>query len=198
MLAHPNLISSGVLLEPGETATRIGAVGDYVLGALWDGRAAPVFKKLAAADVKAVRIDINGVDHIAIYKWIDRYGPVPWGIGLWTQASDLTSEIKRLRFAASVGVGIAVLAVLAAILLGRLLARPIRVVSSNALKVGDFDLQDIEILPPSRIREIDDEAVAFNRMLAGLRSFETYVPHALVARLMRSGGADGVLSEQAR
>lgn len=94
------------------------------------------------------------------------------------------------------GVAVALIAILVAIILVRLLARPIRAVSSNALKVGDFDLKDFEILPPSRIREIDDEAAAFNRMLAGLRSFETYVPRALVARLMQSGAAQMVASEQ--
>ncbi len=78
----------------------------------------------------------------------------------------------------------------------RWLAKPIRAVSVNALKVGDFDLRDIEILPPSRIKELDDEAAAFNTMLAGLRSFETYVPRALVARLMRAEGS--VASEHRR
>jgi len=47
-------------------------------------------------------------------------------------------------------------------------------------------LKDIEPLPPSRIRELDDEARAFNRMVTGLKWFETYVPRQLVLRLMEA------------
>ena len=106
--------------------------------------------------------------------------------------------MRRLNDAALAGLAIAVAAILAAIALGQWLARPIRRISSNALKVGDFDLQDIAVMPPSRIRELDEEAAAFNTMLAGLRSFETYVPRALVARLMQTDGGGAGISRQRR
>ena len=44
-------------------------------------------------------------------------------------------------------------------------------------------------MPRSRIKELDEQAVAFNRMLDGLRWFETYVPKSLVRRLI--AGQDG-------
>ncbi len=197
VLAHPNLISDNSLQSPASPAVKIRDVGDIVLGALWEGETIPGFEKAAAGDVKVVNIVLNSAerdqDYVAIYKWLDSYGEVPWAIGMWAPQSDLDNEMQRLEKAATGGLIIALLAVLAAVVVGRLLAKPIRAVSMNAVKVGDFDLKEIENLPPSRIRELDDEAAAFNTMLAGLRSFETYVPRTLVARLMRAEGS--VISE---
>ena len=42
-------------------------------------------------------------------------------------------------------------------------------------------------LPRSRVRELDDQATAFNAMLIGLRAFSTYIPRSLVAKLVRTG-----------
>jgi adenylate cyclase len=39
----------------------------------------------------------------------------------------------------------------------------------------------------SRIKELDDQASAFNAMLIGLRAFSTYIPRSLVAKLVRTG-----------
>ena len=167
-----------------------------MLSELWNGVPVHGFEKAVSDDVNVVRIALGGEQYIALYKWIGSYGEVPWAIGMWAEASDLNAEMRRFVKSALGGVAVAFLAVLAAIAVGRLLARPIRAVAMNAVKVGEFDLKDIEDLPPSRIRELDDEAMAFNTMLAGLRSFETYVPRALVARLMRAEG--GVASEQRR
>lgn len=193
VLAHPNLISDNSLQSAASPAVAVRDVGDIVLGALWQGESVQGFEKAAAGDVNVVSIALgaeNGdFEYVAIYKWLDDYGEVPWAVGMWAQASDLNAEIERLAKSSLGGVAIALLAILAAIMVGRLLAKPIQAISVNAIKIGDFDLKDIEILPPSRIRELDDEAAAFNTMLAGLRSFETYVPRTLVAKLMRAEGA---------
>ncbi len=75
--------------------------------------------------------------------------------------------------------------VAAALILARRIARPIRAVSAAAGKIEHLDLDAIEPLPGSRIRELDEQAQSFNRMVNGLRWFRTYVPHQLVRRLMR-------------
>ncbi len=200
VLAHPNLISDSSLQSAASPAVTIQHIGDIVLGALWEGNTVPGFEKAAAGDVNVVSIELGpeegDLEYVAIYKWLNHYGEVPWAIGMWAEASDLNAEIQRLATSALGGFAVALFAVIAAIIVGRLLAKPIRAVSVNALKIGDFDLKDIEVLPPSRIKELDDEATAFNTMLSGLRLFETYVPRALVAKLMRAEGA--VISENRR
>jgi len=81
----------------------------------------------------------------------------------------------------------------AAIVLARRIARPIRAVSAAAGKIEHLDLDNIEPLPRSTIRELDEQAQSFNSMVNGLRWFRTYVPHQLVRRLMSA--ADGPATE---
>ena len=78
-------------------------------------------------------------------------------------------------------------AVIVAILLGKRLSRPVQAIAGQATRVADFDLDGVTPLPRSRIKELDDQASAFNAMLIGLRAFSTYVPRSLVAKLVRTG-----------
>ena len=48
----------------------------------------------------------------------------------------------------------------------------------------------------SRIREVDDMAAAFNRMVAALRSFSTYVPHKLASLVVQGKMGASVTSEE--
>lgn len=197
VLAHPNLTSDSSLQSDKKPAISIFETGDIVLSELWNGVPISGFEQAAAEDVNVVGVTLGDIDYVALYKWVYDYGEIPWAIGVWSEAGDHNTELLRLNFAALAGLAIALVAVLAAILVGRQIAKPIHRVSLNALKIGNLDLNEIEILPPSRIRELDDEATAFNTMLAGLRSFETYVPRTIVARLMHAGG-DRVESTQRR
>ena len=89
------------------------------------------------------------------------------------------------------------LALIAAIVLGKRLARPIKAIAAQAHLVADLDLDDVEPLPRSRVLEFDDQASAFNAMLTGLRAFSAYVPRSLVARLVRTGDADATRPREA-
>ena len=64
--------------------------------------------------------------------------------------------------------------------------------SQGALKVHDFELEEVEPLPGSFFRELNDASNSFNTMLGGLRWFERYVPKSLVRRLIRLHGEDGI------
>ncbi|MEJ2121783.1 MAG: adenylate/guanylate cyclase domain-containing protein [Alphaproteobacteria bacterium] len=90
------------------------------------------------------------------------------------------------------GLAAMILSVLAAIWLGRRVARPVIRIAGAAEQIAAFKLDEVPALPPSRIRELDTQARAFNAMLGGLRWFEAYVPKRLVERLM-SGGQAGAL-----
>lgn len=104
--------------------------------------------------------------------------------------------MSHLRNGALIGLAIAVLAVLLAIVLGRLFARPIRRVAAESTKISGLDLGQVRPLPGSRITEMDEQARAFNAMLSGLRSFERYVPRRLVSQLIASHSGDEVGSEE--
>ena len=95
-----------------------------------------------------------------------------------------TISSKRLVGALFAALGVLGIAIVCAILLAQYIARPIRKIAAASDSVGHFELSNIQPLERSRIKELDEQAVAFNRMLDGLRWFETYVPKTLVSRLI--------------
>ncbi|MGF1611979.1 MAG: adenylate/guanylate cyclase domain-containing protein [Kiloniellales bacterium] len=196
VLAHPFLASTASRGSHDEPLTPLNETGDLVLASLWEGETIRGFEQAAAAEVKVQQLGVGGQDYVVLVKWIEGYGNRPWALGAWFPAADVTVELRRLWLAGAAGVAILLLAVLAAILLGRFVARPIVRVAANAAKVGALDLEQVELLAPSAIRELNDQARAFNAMLAGLRSFETYVPRSLVTRLIREGDGGALRAEE--
>jgi adenylate cyclase len=129
----------------------------------------------------------DGNAYITLTRKIAGYGERQWTLGAYFEGSQIGSEIQRVVGSAMLGLAGMALAVVLAILLGRRLSRPIRAIAGQATRVADFDLDGVNPLPRSRIKELDEQATAFNAMLVGLRAFSTYIPRSLVAKLVRSG-----------
>jgi len=97
-------------------------------------------------------------------------------------------QLTRLAASGATGLGVLLLAVAAAILLGRRLARPVKRAAAQALAIaGHADPAELKPIPGSPFRELDDQARAFNTMLRGLGWLYTYVPRRLVQRLVEKG-----------
>ena len=192
-LADPKAREAGVLpLMP------LANFGDPVLARYAERRPLADFNKRPDDDFEVAEIDVdtgdrgfmpwNGAqDYIAITRGVAGYGERPWTIGAYFAASDIGDEIMRAWLSAMLGLAALVCAVIAAIVLGKRLSRPVRAIAGHAQRVADFDLDGVEPLPRSRVRELDDQASAFNAMLIGLRAFSTYIPRSLVAKLVRTG-----------
>ncbi|MDJ0945265.1 MAG: adenylate/guanylate cyclase domain-containing protein [Kiloniellales bacterium] len=194
VLAHPNLVSAHPDQSPESPVVRLDRVGDPVLAEIWNGR--PIEGLSAEGlDATVVRTELGDQEYAFVYRELADYGPKPWYIGAWFL---LTADnvVDRLVRSIEWSLLLLVLAVAAAFLLGRLIARPIRRVAEGTARIGHLDLAHVDTLGPSRLRELDNQAQAFNAMLASLKSFETYVPRRLVTRLIQAGGEQAVTSEE--
>jgi len=196
VLAHPFLIDVHADQSRENPVVALNHVGDLILSNLWNGTAVSGFEQAAAQSVNVVRSRISDQNYIFIYKWIGDYGAVPWVLGAWFPATDLGEEVKRLRLSGLVGIAVLLIAIATAVVLARLIAKPVGRVAANAALVGELDLSRVNRLPPSSIRELNDQARAFNTMLGGLRAFETYVPRSLVTRLIGKSHDRDVISEE--
>ncbi len=194
VLAHPNLTSSHPEQSPEDPVVGLDRVGDLVLAQIWNARPLDWFAT-EDFDAKVLRIELADQEYVFVYREITSYGREPWYIGAWFH---LTADnvVDRLWRSLEWSLLLLVLAVAAAFLLGRLIARPIRRVAEGTARIGHLDLAHVDTLGPSRLRELDNQAQAFNAMLASLRSFETYVPRRLVTRLIQAGGEEAVTSEE--
>ncbi|WP_179954065.1 adenylate/guanylate cyclase domain-containing protein [Denitrobaculum tricleocarpae] len=196
VLAHPLLTQPHPEQTIDNPVVALQRVGDIVLEEIWSGEPAELFDRAAKAGVNVVVMEVGDVEHVAIYRWINEFGSPPWAIGAWLVSDDADAELERLAFAAAAGLGIAILATLMAVWLGRRLSRPISLLARSATQIGALDLSHVRSLPGSRVRELNDQALAFNSMLAGLRWFETYVPRTLVTRLIQTGDATSLESQE--
>ncbi len=196
VLAHPFLTAVHEDQSRENPVVRLNNVGDLILSNLWNGTPVAGFEQAAAQSVSVVESRIADRSYIFIYKWIGDYGAVPWVLGAWFPEADVSGDLKRLWLSGLVGIAVLVLAIAAAVLLARQIAKPIGRVAANATLVGELDLSRVNRLPPSAIRELNDQARAFNTMLGGLRAFETYVPRSLVTRLIGKSHDREVISEE--
>ena len=185
VLAHPNLVSPHPDLSADTPVVQRGRVGDMVLGNLHNRRIESDFEAAATEGVQVATVDTYDATQVVFTRQIQNYGTVPWTIGVHATAGSLGEEFRRLIAAAIAGVGVLIVSVLAAIILGRHIAKPIKRSAEGAVQVAALDFEHARHLPPSRIRELNDQSEAFNAMLNGLRWFETYVPKTLVRRLIQ-------------
>ncbi len=187
VLAHPFMVGGHPEQSVDNPTVGLTRIGDPVVGAIWSGTPTPGFEEAWAADVHVDTVWLGSREYIVLYRWIDRYGPEPWALGAHFPVEVVGEEFRRIRFSILAGSAVLVLSLGAAILLGRVIASPIKRLAAGAMRIGSLDLDRVNAMPPSAIRELNDEAHAFNTMLAGLKSFETYVPRTLVRRLIAKG-----------
>ena len=196
VLAHPFLSTDHPDLSAATPVVRLARVGDMPLAHIAAARPVPGFEGAAAAGVTVSEIDVFGDTHVLFTHRIRDYGEVPWTIGAHVPVDLINDELARLVLSAVAGVGVFLLAVIAAIALGHAIARPVKRSAAGAAQIAALELAEVNPLGPSFIRELNDQADAFNMMLKGLRWFETYVPRSLVNRLIRSDDEDAAASRE--
>ena len=152
---------------------------------------------IAKTEAFVARHIVSGNDEfVLLSRQITGFGDIPWTLGVYSPKFDWNVQFIRLWRSIISGLALFGLAILAAVILARRVASPVRDTAAASLKIGALDLDKIDYLPPSRITELNNQASAFNQMLDGLRWFETYVPRRLVRRLVRQSGKHAVESQE--
>ncbi len=191
VLAHRRLMSPFPDLSPEHPLPTLAELGDPVLAQIWSGRrAAP----LLAQSERQRAVEIDGQAYIFLYTQLPEFGAVPWNVGAYFRVRDFADDLRSMFFAGLAGLGVLAFALVCAVILARRLARPTRRFARAAAQLADFDFASADALSRSRIREIDEQAIAFNRLIAALRWFEAYVPRKLVRQLAHSLDRGGIVS----
>ena len=187
VLAHPALIAAQPARDADPPLPRIEAVGDAVLAEIWNTGQSRKLAVEFGGGTTGHAIRVAGEMHVFLYRTLYGYGDSPLIVGAYVErAAGLDQPFRRVIAAAAVGLLVLTLAVLAAWLLARRLARPVRGFAELARRIGDYDFANLPRLGHSGFREIDQASDAFNRMAAGLRWFESYVPRGVVRELAES------------
>ncbi|MBP2296675.1 adenylate/guanylate cyclase domain-containing protein [Azospirillum rugosum] len=198
VLAHPSL--AGMKFDfsnktDGPPLPTVDEVADPALSALWvSGKPVQALKKRIEGRVVSVLDD----DYFFLMRSMAGYGRQDWTIGISFRSNEVGTEIRRLYTTGLAGLGILLISVAVALLVGRRISAQVARLAEAADQVRSFDFRNIPELPDSRLRELARANRAFNAMVAGLRWFETYVPKALVLRLMHQRGAQAAFNSEER
>lgn len=196
VLAH-NLMAGGYpgrsLADPLPSVTTFN---DPVLARMWDRESIRPLRIELAAPLEGHAVEVGGTDHVFVYRKIDSYTAEPLYAGAHFRSHAVATELERLRDSIIVGLAAVAVSILVAVFIGRRLARPVMRLSAAARLIGQMNLDDIRDLPPSRVRELDQQSSAFNAMNGALRWFQAYVPRPLVRQLLKAGNLAGLESDR--
>ena len=196
VLAHP-LLQGGFPgltdLYPLPLLTRFG---DPVLSEIWSEDRDKALESKLSGPVEVRAVHYLNDTYIFLYQYLFDYGTGPWIVGTYLHLEDVAQPLSRLTLIPQVGIGVLVVALIVAGLLGSGLSRSIRRLAHSARFIRNLDIDGAPQLRQGLYRELNEAAMAFNAMVQALKSFETYVPRSLVARLMQLGGRTSVESEE--
>ncbi|MBB4285343.1 class 3 adenylate cyclase [Roseospira goensis] len=200
VLAHP-LLDTGAALGPDPTTTAprpLLALDDFPdahLAMLWD--AEPMRMK-GPVDLKpgwAQGIHLDGETIVHTLRDVQGFSPRPLQIGTHFTTTEGAPAFVRLRNSIAVGLGVLALSVVAALLLGRWIGRPVVRFATVARAVAAGNLNPPMQPQPSLIREYQEGGAAFQSMVEGLRErervrnlFGKYVPEEVARRLLAQDG----------
>ncbi|MGB0574920.1 MAG: adenylate/guanylate cyclase domain-containing protein [Alphaproteobacteria bacterium] len=170
--------------DENEPIPDLTTIGDAILENIWN-------KKLQRSGIGANRgtkihlLDFRDNTYAFLYRRLDGLSAVPLYAGRYIKLErSIGVDFIRLWRAGLVGLVVTILAVIAAFWLGRKMAKPIRHLAAAADQIRDLHLDPAPQLNRSRLKELDEAAIAFNAMTTGLKWFETYVPNTLVHLLL--------------
>ena len=194
VLAHPLLAENYPGLSLENPLPGIESFQDSVLAAIWrdDDRSELIISLAEGTQGHVIRV--GGQQHVFMFHQMNGYGPEPLTVGIWFHSEDVGAAFRQMATALGVGLGALALSIVAALILGRLIARPIVGFSAAAGQVRELNIGQIRDLPGSVFRELDQQAKSFNAMLHALRWFELYIPKRVVERLVKGDEMDDTIS----
>ncbi len=189
VVAHSSLTDGYDLASEEKPLPRISELEDPLLSSIWNESVDDMTYMLTEGDIQGRVVSGEDDDFIYLYRDLADKGLPKWTVGVAFRGNEVDDPFQRLILTGVFGLAILVVALGIGLYVARSIVRPLVSLAGASGSVSNLDLDKVKPLKSSRFRELNVAAQAFNTMVAGLRSFETYVPRSLVLRLMRSGGS---------
>lgn len=194
VLAHPQLAFGYQGLSRSAPLPEVSRFSDPVLSSMWLERKGRILAERFISGPGVRFVSFGEQDYVILFRELEDYSDQPLLVGTYFQSHDLIAEASRLKWAVIICLAMSAVSALIAAYMGRKIAQPVRRLAEAAKQVHDLDLPNVQKIPGSYFRELNDAADAFNAMLDGLRWFERYVPKNLVRRLIQTHDEDTIQS----
>lgn len=196
VLAHSNMASGLYPRAKGAALPATDQVADLVLARIWDKKSQRPGVPIKDGKTTLFLMDLLDTTFTVVHRPLEGYGEKNLVVGRYDTLDSRFGVFTRLVQAGISGLVVLVIALIAAFVLGRVMAGRLHSLAEGAEKVRILDLEPPPVIPRSHLRELDDTAHAFNAMVSGVRRLGTYVPHSLVRDLVKPGGKEAVISAE--
>jgi class 3 adenylate cyclase len=142
------------------------------------------------------------MQHVGDVRWfylsraIDVVGTKPWIAVLAFRSEYIEAQFNDLQMSLWISLGVAAVAVLGALYLGRSISRPIHNFAGAIRHLNALEFEKTQPMKGSWLREFDIAAEAYNGMRSGLTWLSTYVPRTLVPALMEPDSAESFTAKE--
>jgi class 3 adenylate cyclase len=168
----------------------VAQAGDPILARIWDA-GTPLGAQEQIQGVSGQRVATSDGVVVFLSRAVDTIGGRAYLVGTYHVGSFAANEFARVRGMAAAGLAVLLLSIVATIMIGRRISRPVRALAAGAAVVERQDFTAFRPLGRSRIREIDEAGHAFNQMVEGLKEreriramFGKYVPNEVVEQVL--------------
>jgi len=193
VIAHPQLIHHDI--RPIDHATDLPSVHeleDSVLISWFSGDSEQPDALQNLPRIEAELIATETGEYIVMTAPLPGLPGRAWQLGVAVPTAEADVFLDRIVAMAGVGGAVLVVTLILLYFLARAIRRPVGALALASDRIRRLDLLPPPELPVTAIRELNDAASAFDRMVAALKLFESYVPRRLVFRIMRDGSDEGL------
>ena len=185
VLAHPELVQRGSETQGNPSDNGLVPINQFPDKVVAQFHTAEAIRTPESMTISMKSVEFGDEQYFILSRELTGYSDKPWTIGVYAQEGRFDEQFDRLGISILIGLVLLAISILITWYLGRRLAAPVSQISEAAELVSALDLSKIPKLKASRVKELNTQADAFNRMTSALRLFETYVPKSLVTRMLR-------------
>jgi class 3 adenylate cyclase len=194
MLAHPDMADAFAFgIDERKPLPDAPEIGDLVVTSFVTGHyiSDTYFDPALSIDIAMLDLPGHQRPYFLAHREIADFGPPSWIVGAYVNAESFSGERRFFIILIAVGAGMLVTGLLVAFWLGYRISLPVKRLAHAAERIATTDPQNLEMLPSSRVREIDQAGAAFNRMITALRdrdflraTFGKYVPESVASLIL--------------
>jgi class 3 adenylate cyclase len=197
LIVHPLLADGTIQGSEDKPLPKAGEVSDSVLAAFDPAhRDDPSIHPGVDLNFSVQHHEIGETDWFYLSRAVDVVGSKPWIAVLSIKGADIGAQFQNLQMALWISLGVAAVAVLGALYLGRSISRPIHNFAGAIRNLSALEFHKTQPMKGSWLREFDIAAEAYNGMRSGLTWLSTYVPRTLVPALMEPDSAESFTAKE--
>ncbi len=196
VLAHGSMRTGYAGLSDRQPLPPLADFPDHILAEIWSPDRLPALERDLVNDLEARVLNVGEEVFVFLFQREASFGAEPWVIGSYVTLEDVASELTRNRGMIALGAMVILGAVLLALVLSRMISRPLHDLAETADHINDWELEACRPPRHSLFKEVNEANQALASAVKGLSSLQVYLPQGLAERLVQRQEAGALQPEE--